>query len=521
VTSPSETTRADAGNVSESGTGTPSLLWTIFVAVLFPRLAGKRTHGRSLGTMWLTHLIGAGFALVVIVALVAYFEPPQARSIPLLVARVMDDAREALTSFRLDPAAWTAIALLATGGVEATFLFVGALFMSAGARDEPVRKSFSHALKQTWLATARIGVIVMLVGGIAVTFNELERNWYEGDPPVLPQPPERPDRRAYADDAAYQQAVDTYDQAIVEYDEAMRRYFEEYAAFRSVQSGRGSKPWYLRDWEIFAFVASFTGALWFILALICGIGAPRHVPPIERPPVCEFCGYNLTATDPDARCPECGKEVTASLAHDARPGTAWERGQTPAGGICNTAVQAAWSPAAFGRTLRVNASARPAQRYAARAIPGFVIIGMTSLFLTVASLEPAANLTEILHIVLPVTVVFGLACAIGAIVVSQLAALLVGWLQGRAVGRNLLPAAHQGSCYLAGLLILWQLVGATIGGITIRLMESGFFDRLEAATGFNEASLAVWCFVVPNFVCLALLLLQLSRMTGACKYANK
>ena len=42
------------------------------------------------------------------------------------------------------------------------------------------------------------------------------------------------------------------------------------------------------------------------LGLFRSVGTRPAVPIMERPPTCEFCGYNLTGTAIDGRCPECG-----------------------------------------------------------------------------------------------------------------------------------------------------------------------------------------------------------------------
>lgn len=497
-----------------------SVLRAMLVAVVWPSRAAAGTRGRSLFAMWLTHVCGALLAGAATLALFAYFDPSSVWYLSELVDRLLQFPSTVPRYYAQDPTWFLGIAALVVLGVELAFVLLALIFMPAGARDEPLRSSFGNALRQTWLSTARIGVILCLVGGLACSLDYMETHRTYLRPPDYPDQPREPNRADFPADAAYQRAMATYDQEMIAFKAEVDKYWAAKSAYSAAMTYGGDKPWYLENWDLLILLAASMSALWHLLALIRGIGAPRDVPPAERPPLCERCGYNLIATAADARCPECGMSVRKSLGEDVRKGPAWEHRTGIVEALCITADQAARQPVAFGRSLCVTRDGRAAQGFGAAAVPIFVLVGVTALFVTTATFDSPSTWPE-LHIVLPIFLSFGIACACGAIVVSHLAALLVGWLHGGSVHRNLLPAAYQGACYLAGLLIAWQLIGAVVMAVMIHLGSSGVFDEVGQATGLGSQLLVAAFFLVPNLACLAWFLVQLSRITAACKYANK
>jgi hypothetical protein len=51
---------------------------------------------------------------------------------------------------------------------------------------------------------------------------------------------------------------------------------------------------------------------------------PKDMPKTPEP-LCELCGYNLSVSPMEGRCPECGRPVLESLGPDVRTPTLWER----------------------------------------------------------------------------------------------------------------------------------------------------------------------------------------------------
>jgi len=497
-----------------------SLLWAMIVAVVFPSRAAAGMRGRSLLAMWLTHVCGALLSGAATLALFAYFDPSSVWSLGEFVDRLFLFPSSVARYDAQDPTWFLGIAALVVLGIELAFVLLALIFMPAGARDEPLHCSFGNALRQTWLSTARIGVILFLVGGLACSLDYMETHRTYLRPPDYPDQPREPNRADFPADAAYQRAMATYDQEMIAFKAEVDKYWEAKSAYSAAMTYGGEKPWYLKNWDLLILLAASMSALWHLLALIRGIGAPRDVAPAERPPLCEYCGYNLIATAADARCSECGMSVRKSLGEGVRNGPAWEHRTGIVEALCNTADQAARQPIAFGRSLRVTRDGRAAQGFGAAAVPIFVLVGTGALFVTIVTFESPTTWPG-LHIVLPILLSFGIACACGAIVVSHLAALLIGWLHGRSVHRNLLPAAYQGACYLAGLLVAWEIIGAVVMAVMMHLGSSGAFDDVGQATGLGSQLLVAAFFLLPNLLCLTWFLVQLSRITAACKYANR
>lgn len=79
-------------------------------------------------------------------------------------------------------------------------------------------------------------------------------------------------------------------------------------------------------------------------------------------PLCENCGYDLTAPPSDGRCPECGARV-AEMA-PARAGTLWQRPRRDATAWVATTLTVLFAPRAFYRALRVRDDGVAAEAFA-------------------------------------------------------------------------------------------------------------------------------------------------------------
>ena len=76
-------------------------------------------------------------------------------------------------------------------------------------------------------------------------------------------------------------------------------------------------PWWIRNDEVIIGYIAVGVSLWFLWALFRAAGVPRKGLVAARPPTCEYCGYNLTGTPIEGRCPECGVPAVMSLGPDA------------------------------------------------------------------------------------------------------------------------------------------------------------------------------------------------------------
>ncbi len=81
--------------------------------------------------------------------------------------------------------------------------------------------------------------------------------------------------------------------------------------------------------------------------------ADSGVAPLDIPPRCEECGYDLTHRPAEGRCPECGGEIDASLdAPRSRPGSSWEQRPSLLPWL-TTCVECVFRPRRFYRRLEL------------------------------------------------------------------------------------------------------------------------------------------------------------------------
>jgi hypothetical protein len=127
--------------------------------------------------------------------------------------------------------------------------------------------------------------------------------------------------------------------------------------------------------------ASMTGGVVLATALAMrmarGYGEALGPPAPREYPVCEFCGYNLHATDSDRPCPECGEPAARSLSSIHRV-DAWEVGRR---GYLATLWRAVLTPAMLFRRVSVRRHADRARRFfvISTAFSAAILATMTAL----------------------------------------------------------------------------------------------------------------------------------------------
>ncbi len=118
------------------------------------------------------------------------------------------------------------------------------------------------------------------------------------------------------------------------------------------------RPWYLRQREMIWLYA--IGLTWRLDAPGCCCGLPAHARSLLPPtrPLCQRCGYNLTAAAREGLCPECAEPVLESIGPNARPGVAWERQLRlgMSGSWWATTWETVRHPKRFGRDLQIYSS---------------------------------------------------------------------------------------------------------------------------------------------------------------------
>jgi hypothetical protein len=404
--------------------------------------------------------------------------------------------------------------------VELGFLGVAYLVMPWGACDEPLGGSFRHALRRVWLQSPHLVVAALMNGVLFVPLQHMKVTWQAEYPVPFPEtrsvsPPTLPQ-----DAVPGTPAWDEFDRAVQEDDRVQQensRKIEQWEAAR-----RRAQPWYLRFHEAICVDAGFLSGLWLLWALLRSVGAPRVAPPIERPPRCDACGYNLTTIPMESRCPECGEPVAASLGPNARPGTPWQRREV--GRLTawrQSWVQASRDPARFGRTLRLTNPGVGHRHFLAVHLPVVFLIGAASPSMTFWAVEGHSPIPDQIEFLLIGGPIFGTACTAGVMAVSLLSAATAALLYHFRDRRNLLAGAVQVVSYLVVYLVAWQVFGAVTGICAVSMGQADWFRGLTLASRIGPEGFATTLWFIPNLACGIVYWTLVRRAVSGTRYANR
>jgi len=191
--------------------------------------------------------------------------------------------------------------------------------------------------------------------------------------------------------------------------------------------------------------------------------------PIQDAPLCETCGYNLSFTPRDSRCPECGIMVEQSLGALQRQPTAWE--QTPNWWRLALVVRVlgglAWHPVGYFMTVSAGSSAGAARRWLVGALLG---LGLLASLIVPALFGWVLNTNEGLPWQ---RWEFWFSCLTFGIIWALLALMLVGietlsvCVYAKVRKFSLHPvAANKLTAYASILMLVWVL----LGGIQLLVM---------------------------------------------------
>ncbi len=494
--------------------------WSIGLALLtawlLPATTARRTAHVSLPGAWALHLIAALLTFVLIMFLVAWSKADGALSIGPIVSEFQEIVREIATARQRQPIRFP-FAVMGVGLlIEVSFLGVALLVMPWGACDEPLRCSYRHALRRTWLQTAHVIPIVLFVGTMIVVFDRLGTEWRQANPgPVLLTPP--PAVQLPPSDPEYPQAISDYQAALQQFNQ------QNPQVRQNLRAWRRNQPLYIEYYEPLLAEMGLLLMLWLLWGLLRSVGVSRDVPPIARPPTCEACGYNLTTISLESKCPECGETVLASLGPDNRAGTEWQRrrevGRWLAWRGCTAAVLR--RPHQFGRQLRLMSPGTGHRSFFALHLPVVFVIAMACMLIFAAFTAGVSEVTEEPAVFLMAISMFGCMCVAGTVTFSLTAAGTIGLFESLRHKRNLLPGTMQVGCYLGGYLTLWAFFGAATGLLVLALETSSFFRTLEDYTGIYRAVLATWAWLLPNLACCAGYFILISRGTAGTQHANR
>ncbi len=346
-----------------TGRGVRSLigaLAAVFTLWVTPRRTVLRSLDVSLPAAWLAHVLAALLTVGVVIVGVAFLTAASklgrsgaddAFLLEVLLDIVVLTIRE-LT--KLWPEVWREllsddevplILSVVVFQIELAFMLLAFCAMLWGAQDEPHRQTWRHALRTTWLWT---GTAWPFTAGLCLAVGALE--WYTARWEPLPPVGSAMTPQAW-------------------------------------QAWWTSRPWIVRHEAELIFLGVLALSALALCVLLRAVGTKRPRPPRARPPICESCGYNLSHTPLDSRCPECGTAVRESHRPGLRQPKDWERegGLLADGAMVRCAVEAALRPTDFFRTMQTRHGLRRARTFfvAAHAVAVLVIAPICGVWIGV------------------------------------------------------------------------------------------------------------------------------------------
>jgi hypothetical protein len=477
--------------------------WPAWMALLtapfLPATTSRRTAHVSLRTAFAVHVAAFLVSAFVTFAMSAWGDiARQSPSIGRIVQQWLRWANEILDEFLKHPKEAILVTLIIILFIEAAYLLTALLVTPWGARNEPLKSSIVHGLRWTWLHTIHFVPAIVFSIALVTALDLVERRWHASNP--RPQHPTvaRPVRTPQQAPAEWQK-----------YNDVMASYYA------LLEIRRNSQPPYVRyDEEIATVICGIVWG-WWLWGLLRGVGARRGRFHVEQPPLCEACGYNLTMTSTEARCPECGDPVINSLGPDARPGPIWERrrevGALKAWWRCSIdpVLRSRW----FGRQVRISSTNTDHRMFLPINLCFIFLIGFVGVLLF-----GVADNEEIGVELLIVALIAGVSTLGAALVLTLLSGWtgIFFWIKDK---RNRLSAGMQTACYGSGLLT----AGTAIcwGGFVLVVNFERPLRRLSNSLDLGDEWLMFACWLAPCLIWLISYVLLLYRATAGARYANK
>lgn len=252
------------------------------IALLFgpfaPRWAARQCARASMGGVFAAHLLALlsiPLCNILLIGLLSgIFDSmwlDTDRSPFHLVSRMVRDMLQALS----DPEVWIGMGI-AWIVAEAVLAAVALVLMLWRAGDEPLRESARNAFRTAWLWTIPVSAWLVLAFALLVLGSQVLIHFYTGG--------------------------------------------------QGRWSGGGwnaNTPLWLMHRDELLPCAGFCLAWVGALILMRAAATRVHQPTPALPPVCETCGYDLSHTNLDGRCPECGQPVRDSIAPGRRQPSPW------------------------------------------------------------------------------------------------------------------------------------------------------------------------------------------------------
>lgn len=366
-----------------------------------------------------------------------------------------------------DPMAWVAAGGTVLG-VEAGFVLTATLLCAWGAGDEPVRTSWTRALRRLWMCSPLGFWVVVLVAAPIEALDRYFRQW----------------------DWQYRQA------------------------------------YYVNEMKSFIGMAGWG---WVVWAVLRAIGAPASVKAVEPwQPLCEGCGYNLTMAPADSNCPECGRPVRESLAEHLRPGTPWQRrraiGRIAA--LLQTWRLALTRPRQLGAQMQVRTQASDHRWYFAIHLALFFAFYFTGAMAATSYTRyfvygDTVHFESFWRYQVFSGGMSGLAFMYLIAIALPAAATLSGFAASLTTRRNLLHAAAQAGAYLSIYPVIWAMVNWGLGLGTVVLDHTAALERIARTLHVERWQFLLVVWVATQITLLVGYFALMRRIVMATRYANR
>ncbi|RME39922.1 MAG: hypothetical protein D6788_04460 [Planctomycetota bacterium] len=373
-----------------------------------------------------------------------------------------------------------------------------------GSRDEPIRRSFGHAVRSVYLCTAFVSLTIFITGAAQGTIPQVrrhfERNRYalSTPNPIVPR-------------AARRNGISTVSGRPASFTPPV------HPAHPSPQ-----RFWFV---EHSLFVETWTtcAAILVCLTMLLGaVGVDRPPEARPRPPTCDVCGYNLTGLPMEGNCPECGRAVAESIGPQARPGPPWCR-RRRLGTLrawWETSYEAVRHPTRFGYRLSLRPKGNDHRRFLAWHLAGvFVIAVGVVIDHDVRYLgRPLSTDTFAIASTAP-TLATMLTLAALTLVLGT--GLVHGVHHGVRVKRNLMPAAMQMACYLSPFLLAWLLCGIALAFPVSAWINSTGRVVLFSRVRITYSTFGIAILIIFHGIMLVIFNALVGRGTKAARFANR
>lgn len=499
-----------------------SAMLAMWTAPWIPARTARATRKVPLLSAFAVHLL-AGFASFIVISFLLAMASP---------SRIFDPFQllgEILEEFQRDPEEATLITATIVVLIEIGLLVLALLATPWGARDEKLGQSFRHALRAVWIHCGHAPVAILLVGTVVLIAENSQRFGpglqFSSPMPTAPTMPSPPPPNS----GPNSQAARDYAAAMKDYMAAQARYQQEMAAWnaeyqRAWQEHRRNRPFMARYGYVIAMNLGIVTGVWVLAALLRGL-ASRPVAVVERPPICEACGYNLTGTAREGRCPECGRRVEESLLPEVRPGTAWERRreQGTVRAYLRTLADTLVLPSAPGEKMQVFAFRNDAWRILALHLSLAFVIGAAGVS-TMFWIEIGGNAQGFIEY----QEVFGVVAPLASAMATSAG---FGWLCACAVGvaatcqprveRNLANAAARVGAHHSAFLVFWMTLAALEGMLFFELEREKILTPISKALRIDEFVLVFASIIGLHIAMAGWFLLLIWKGTTAARFANR